>query len=336
MTPLDPTPVVSLITAYWGSMALFAANELGVFTALAGQGKTAAELAGQLGVPERSLGLLLQAMAGLGLLTRVGDRFANTPLADAFLVEGRPAFLGQAIRYAQDGYALWATLPTVVRTGRPPKGAEDYLGADPERTRRFVWAMHARALGVARAVVQCIDLPPGTRLLDLGGGPGTYALLLAAKTPQLSAIVFDLPEIVGISQEIIATSGMSDRVRVQAGDLLRDGYPTGMDAVLVSGVLHRESASTCLDILRRAGEVLRPGGQIIISDVMVDADGASPTMATLFGLHMLVSSERGGVHAKLDHLRWLERLGFTDVTVTDVPPPAVHTVIAGVQRAPSS
>ena len=328
----DPAPILRLITGYWGSMALFAAHELGVFTTLAEGPKSAGDFAIKLGVPERGMALLLQAMAGLGVLAVDGERFANTPLSEAFLVEGRPAYLGNAIRYGADNYRLWGTLADVVRAGMPPADAEGYLGDDADRTRHFVWGMHGRALAVARAVVEFIELPRDTVLLDLGGGPGTYSILLAQKIPGLKAIVFDLPSIVAIAGEIIASSGVAGRVTVQGGDFNVDAYPSGIGATLLSGILHREPEAACRSIIGRARDALVPGGTLVISDVMVNADRVSPPFATLFGLHMLVSSQRGGVHSKADHRQWLEDAGLTDVRVREVPAPAMHTVITAIKR----
>jgi hypothetical protein len=320
-----------LITGYWGSMALFTANELGVFTALASSPRTSDKLAADLGVSERPLRMLLQAMAGLGLLRACGEEFANTPLADAFLVEGHPGSLGRAIRYGADHYAAWGQLTQVVSTGRPPAGVDAYLGADPERTRHFVWGMHERALGVARGIIPFIDLPRATTLLDLGGGPGTYSVLLAQKVADLRAIVFDLPPVVAIAGDIIAASGVADRVRVHAGDYLRDSYPRGVGAVLISGVLHRETESTCRAMLAEVREALVPGGRVIISDVMLDAEKTGPPFATLFALHMLLTSERGGAHSKEEQRRWLEDAGFVSPEVRELPPPAVHTLITATK-----
>jgi hypothetical protein len=42
---------------------------------------------------------------------------------------------------------------------------------------------------------------------------------------------------------------------------------------------------------------------------------------------MLVSSERGGAHAKDEQCRWLTEAGFVDVQLRDLPPPGVHTLI---------
>ena len=324
---VDPTPILQMVTAYWGSMTLFAANEVGLFTALSRGPKDAAALAAELNVAERPLRLLLQGAAGLGLLTHQDGRFANTALAEAYLVEGRPAFLGNAIRYGADNYSLWGTLPNVVRTGKPVTGAEDYLGADREKTRNFVWGMHNRALGVARGIVNFIELAPGTTLLDLGGGPGTYAVLLAQKIAGLRAIVFDLPPVVAIAEEIIASFGLSERVKVQAGDFTTDEYPARVGAALLSGILHREPEATCRAIIRKTWTALEPGGTIIIGDVMLNSDKVSPAFSTLFALHMLVSSERGGAHAKDEQCRWLEDAGFADAQVRDLPPPGVHTLI---------
>jgi hypothetical protein len=329
---VDPTPILQLVTAYWSSMTLFAANDLGVFTALSRGPRTAAELAKDLSVEERALRLLLQGAAGLGFLACQDGRFTNTPLAETYLVEGRPAYLGNAVRYGADNYGLWGALPQVVRTGRPAAGAEDYLGTDPEKTRHFVWGMHNRALGVARSLVQFIDLPAGTRLLDLGGGPGTYSVLLAQKIPGLRAIVFDLAPVVAIAEEIIASFGLGDRVTVQPGDFTAPAYPGGVGAALLSGILHREPEDVCRAIIQKAWAALDPGGTIILGDVMLNGDRTSPTFSTLFGLHMLVCSERGGVHAKDEQCRWLEEAGFTDIQVRDLPPPGVHTIITGKKR----
>lgn len=125
---VDPTPILQMVTAYWGSMTLFAANEVGLFTALSRGPKDAAALAAELNVAERPLRLLLQGAAGLGLLTHQDGRFANTALAEAYLVEGRPAFLGNAIRYGADNYSLWGTLGLIGTTRDHIEKVFDHLG----------------------------------------------------------------------------------------------------------------------------------------------------------------------------------------------------------------
>jgi len=192
------------------------------------------------------------------LLARDGQRYRNTPLADAYLVRGRRAYIGDGLKYAEDLYPAWGRLLELVRTNRPVVEAEEMLGGDQERTRHFVLGMHNRALGIAAALPSGVDLTGRRRLLDVGGGPGTYSILLAKATPGLQATVMDLPGVLEISREIIASYGMGDRVSTQPGDYIAAEFPAGHDVVLLSGMMHRETPETCRRLLRKAFGALDP------------------------------------------------------------------------------
>src|SRR5205085_12310564 len=111
------------------------------------------------------------------------------------------------------------------------------LGADPEQTRAFVLGMHQRAMGIARGVVPFLDMTGVTNLLDVGGGPGTYACLLAQANPDLQVTVRDLPAVVAIAEELIAQAGQSSRVGTLAGDATSGDYGEAKyDSALFSGV----------------------------------------------------------------------------------------------------
>src|SRR6266568_3747342 len=100
----DPSRIMELATGYWGSAALLAASELQVFGALATGPRTAEEVAVACHAPDRSMEMLLDACAGLGLLAKdvgaAAARYANSPAATAFLVPGSPAYLGDALRWS--------------------------------------------------------------------------------------------------------------------------------------------------------------------------------------------------------------------------------------------
>ena len=186
----NPAALIELATAYWGSATLVACVRLRLPTLLAAGPATAEEVSQRAGTDPVATDALLAAMSNVGLCTKGADgRFANTPMAEAFLVEGRPGFLGPALLYNGDVFPLWAKLDEVVRSGKVSESPDQYLGADDERTRNFVYGMHHRALGVGRAVAAVVDLSGRKRLADVGGGPGTYSALLAQKTPGLTAEV---------------------------------------------------------------------------------------------------------------------------------------------------
>lgn len=328
----DPTPIVQLSIAYWSSQALFTANRIGLFPALSKGPKTAVEVAGELGLDPRPTRLLLNACAALGLVEAKGDRFRNTVVSQMFLVSGSPAYMGDALRYGDDMYGIWGKLEDLVRSGRPALAAASYLGSDPDRTRHFVRGMHNRALGAGRALVDLVDLSGKRRLLDVGGGPGTYSALFAARYPGLEAQVLDLPEVVAMAPEILASMPSGERVTTLAGDYHTTPFPPGKDVVLISGVFHRETEEDCRSLIRKAAACLDEKGLLVVSDVFTDAGGAGPAFSALFGLNMALSADNGGVHADEDVAAWMEQAGFGEPKVRAFPPPMPHRVVVGRKR----
>src|SRR5262245_29935088 len=196
----DASIITNLATGYWASMVMIAANRIEIFTKLAAGPLTAAQIAEACDVPVRGLELLLNACVAERLLEKHNETYSNSATAQFFLVPGKPTYLGDALKYSEDLYPVWGNLERTVRTGVLPEKPETILGDDPEKTRNFVMAMHNRALGIARAVIAQMDLTGRKRLFDVGGGPGTYSILLVQKTPGLSATVLDLSAVLRITK----------------------------------------------------------------------------------------------------------------------------------------
>jgi SAM-dependent methyltransferase len=328
---LDPGPLMKLSTAYWDSQVLLTANRLGLFDVLADRTLDAQAVAAALKTAPRPTRLLLKACVGLGLLEENSAGFCNAPLSAAFLVSGRGAYMGNAIRYSDNLYNAWGALETALREDRPAMAPETYLGRDAQKTRDFVYGMHDRALGIGRAMVGLVDLAGRRHMLDVGGGPGTYSALLVQRYPDLQSVVLDLPDVVAIAAEIVAGMGVRERVATLPGDYMKTPFPSEMDVVMISGVFHRETEATCRDLIRRAAASLVPGGLLLISDVFTDAGGAHPVFAALFGLNMMLTAPDGGVHADADAARWMAEAGFS-TQVRPFPPPMPHRMVIGEKR----
>jgi hypothetical protein len=85
-------------------------------------------------------------------------------------------------------------------------------------------------------------------------------------------------------------------------------------------------------LLGKSAASLVPGGLLVVSDVLTDAGGATPSFAALFGVNMMLSAPNGGVHSDADVARWFGEAGFGDVTVRPFPPPMPHRVVTGIKR----
>jgi predicted O-methyltransferase YrrM len=330
----NPGLLMQLALAYRSSMVLFATTELGVFTAL-GQGpKGLAELAQELGAATAPLHLLLEACVGAGMLLRDGERYANTPTTDTFLVRGRPAYIGDGLKYAEDLYPAWGRLAELARSGKPTIEPESILGTDKAKTRAFVYAMHERARGIGAVLPHGVDLTGRRRLLDVGGGPGTYSIALVQKTEGLTSTVLDRPGVLEVTREIVDASGVADRITLLPGDYLESPFGSGYDVALLSGMMHRETPDGCRLLLRKACAALEPGGLVIVSDVFFDDEAKTgPPFAIQFALNMMLTSPHGSAHAKPEMAAWMKESGFEAVEIRDLPPPNPHTLLLGAKPA---
>lgn len=316
---LSPAPIMDLANAYFDSCVLFASAELGVFEALARLGPADGDsLARELGLDSRGANLLLNGCVAVELLEKHGDQYQNTPLSAAFLVPGKPGDLTKAIRYNQDVFGAWHRLSELARKGGPVESPKLHLGGDVERTRRFVLSMHGRVLAIGRPVLAKLNLSGATQLLDVGGGPGTYSVLISKTSPQIRCTVLDLPEIVAIAKELIEQQGASDRVNTLAGDYHTTAFPAGNDIVNFFGVLHQESPESIQDLFKRACASMKPGGTVYVMDMMTDASHTQPKFSALFALTMALTTNDGWVFSSSEVQNWLENAGFVGFEVAPI------------------
>lgn len=316
---------MDIANAFMDSGTLFTASDAGVFAKLAElESATAAEMAQHLQLNPRATGLLLNACVAAGLLTKHEEKFRNTPDAQIFLVPGRPGDLSRALRYNRDVLPAWQNASQFIRSGMPVERPELHLGEDQDRTRTFVLSMHHRALAIGRAVVPMLDLQGRKSLLDVGGGPGTYAVLFAKANPGLTATVLDLPGVAAIASELIRDQDASAAVRTLAGDYRTREFPAGADVIHFFGMLHQESPESILNLFRRAFDCLPSGGLVHVMDMMTDHTRAAPKYSAMFALNMALTTQSGWVFSDEDLTKWFGECGFVDVTVQPLPPPMPH------------
>ena len=322
---VNPNKILDLTNAFFDSCVLFAASDAGIFAKL-DQLKQAncQTIADELKLNERGARLLLDGAVAIGLLNKTDDLYENAPEASAFLVPGKPGDLSKAIRYNRDVYPAWGSLRDFANTGAPVERPELHLGDDKDRTRTFVLSMHSRCLAIGQAVVPMLDFSKCEKLLDCGGGPGTYSALIAKRNPQINCTVLDLPAVVEIAGELIEEAGLSEQVKTLPGSYHETEFPKDQDAVNFFGVLHQESPAAILALFKRAFEALKPGGQINVLDMMTDATRTAPKFSALFAINMALTTNNGWVFSDADVKSWLEEAGFIDVDVSPLPAPMPH------------
>jgi hypothetical protein len=226
MEPRVPRPD-TIQALRWGADAAFAmlaGLQLNVFTPLQGGPLTPAQLAEAIGVGPVRLRLLLYALVAAGLLTEQDGRFANTPEAQHFLVQGPPTSLGGLHRHLAAQWAFKLHTATSIRTG-VPQAHLDFTQASPEALEAFLRRINVSTVAAAQEIGARYDFAATRTLVDVGGGAGGMAVPLTQMYPQLQATVVDLPTVTPITAKLVAEAGATDRVTVQAADVVRSPVP---------------------------------------------------------------------------------------------------------------
>ena len=293
---------------YQRSMVLLAALKLGVFRALADGAFDAGALARRVGADGERVSILLDALAALGLVEKRGRRYRNAKPAHDLLLPG-PRSKESILLHHLDGWGEWGRLPSTIRAGRKPRG-----GAPGTWYENFIRGMEENALERAAAVARGIPLRPGERVLDLGGGPGTYAVAWAAASPDAVITVFDTPATLRVTRKILREKGAKGRVRLLEGDFLVDPIGGPFDFVWISQILHAYSVSDCVKLLRRARAALAPGGRVAVQEFLLAEGKTSPPGPVFFSVHMVAVTEGGRAYTAREIAAMMKAAGFRKIS----------------------
>jgi ubiquinone/menaquinone biosynthesis C-methylase UbiE len=330
--PGGPTPerINQLSWGYAPSAALATAVELSLFTHVAQGKNTLAELEKATGASRRGLRMLVDTMVGLQFLTREGtgdrERFGLTPESEAFLVEGKPSFLGRFAQWsAQNLMRDWTSLTECVRTGKPVRPVDN-----PEEG-AALWDELVDLLfpmaypSAARLGEELKRLYPDgpLRLLDVAAGSGVWGIAPAKVNPNARVVAFDLPGTLPHTRRWAEQSGVADRFEFRAGDIRKDDLGSAeFDAVILGNICHSEGAEHTRRLFAKVARALKPGGTLAIADMLPNEDRSGPLFPLLFALNMLVHTTEGDTFTFAEYDQWLREAGFRDARLLEVPAPS--------------
>jgi SAM-dependent methyltransferase len=306
-----PTPdfIFQIAQGFMASKHLFAASELGLFEAL-GEGPTDLDgLAARTGLTPRTARISADSMVAIGLLERHGPDYANSPLAAAFLSGATEADMRPLLKFWDKlSYPAWNDLAGALGRGRP---AYEIFEIDEELVPIMSAGIEAATAGACRALPGVAGLPTACRVLDIGGGTGSWAIALGQADPALSATVFELPQVASVAQERLRTTALSDRIDVVAGDVLNGELPPGYDTFLMANVVHYFNPETNQSILRRIRSAAEPGARLLLADFWTDPTHSQPLPAALMAGEFAIHLNDGDVYSVEEATTWLASTGWS-------------------------
>ncbi len=323
---LTPGQLFSISGSYWQACTLHAGVRLEIFTVIGEDQITGDEIAQRLNGDLRGVKTLLNALAGMGLLAKQGDLYANTEAGKAFLVKDSAKYLGYILMHHHFLMESWSRLHEAVKSGSPVR---ERPHDDEDRRESFLMGMFNLAMSLAPRVASQINLESRHRLLDLGGGPGTYAIHFCLANPELKATIYDLATTRPFAHRTIEQFGLANRIDFLAGNYLENDIDGTYDVAWLSHILHGEGPEECQDIIRKVVSVLKPGGLIFIHDFILDNTLDGPLFPALFSLNMLLGTRHGQSYAENQIMEMLAGAGVKEIRRIPFQGPNDSGIIVG-------
>ena len=273
---------------------LHACLELDVFSILANGPVALPDLAARLDLPPESAQRLIDAAAALQLVDRRrGGRIGLGPLGAALVQNDAVAAMVAHHRM------LYADLADPVALLRGQAGATSLSSywayarsqspaeAGAAQTADYTALMATSQTLVAGEILAAYDLRPHRRLMDVGGGDGSFLAAAAARAPGLELVLYDLPAVAVQAQQRLAAAGLSARATAVGGSFLDGALPEGADLISLVRVVHDHDDDNVCQILRAVRVALPVGGKLLLAEPMARTPGAERMGDAYFGFYLL-------------------------------------------------
>ncbi len=298
-----------IVYSFRVSRIIFSALDLDLFNVMGHREWAIPQLAKRLKVSTRGLHILCRNLASVGLLVPALGRYRTSAIVKRYLQKESSEYRGDYVRLMHRQWDEWSRLTDVVQTGVPFDSQEPET---PEYRESFTWAMHHRSQEPAEQVASQLSLKSARSFLDVGGGPGTYALAFLHKNPKLQATVMDRPAALEVAKVLATQSSLESRLSYQTGDFINDKIPGKYDIIWYSNVLHIYSPAENLKVFRKIKRALNPGGRLLIQDTFLEnPKGLRPLETNLFAVSMLLYTDTGNTYPIQDVRAWLQKAGLS-------------------------
>ncbi|XP_072850603.2 acetylserotonin O-methyltransferase-like [Pogona vitticeps] len=287
------------------SKIMFTACELGVFDLLleSGEPLSSGAIAERLGTSPSGTERLLEACVSLKLLRMERKDseglYGNTNLANLYLAKSSPKTQYHYLKfYSEVTYPGLQFLTDIVREGKGlfkkthgmlPNSCFAALYRSEEELQRFSDAMNDAWNLYGREVMSAFNLSQFPLIYDLGGGSGTLAKECVSLYPNSMVTIFDLPKVVERAKKQPMSSDKG-QITFQEGDFFKDPVPEA-DLYILARILHDWEDEKCVQLLTKLHQACRPGGGVLVIEMLLNEDRCGPFEAHLHSMLMLVLTE---------------------------------------------
>ena len=296
------------IYSFQKSRVVLTAFELNIFSEIGDKRVSSKQVAKILNTDPRATDRLMNAIVAIGLIGKENNLFFNTDISLKYLIKGSPEYLG-GLMHSVNLWNNWSTLTECVKKGKRVLQKSEFE-KDSGSAKAFIAAMHERGCLQAQKVISLFDLENIKTVLDIGGGSGAYSFAFVNAKDNITATVFDLPNITPITKRYIKNEELDDKIKVIDGNYLTDDFGTGYDLAFLSAIIHINSYEQNKTLIKNCYNALNPNGFIAIQDHIMSDERTNAAEGAIFSLNLLVGTECGDTYTEKEITEWLNEAGF--------------------------
>ncbi len=319
---LSPHPLMRLLGDFANSQILDASLEYDFFTLVHEGHHTAEEVARRAGTDPRATRIVLDGLLALALIEKRSGRYYLAPISEAFLVRGKPSYMGD---FRHVALALWngmAHLKDSLKTGKPFSRLD--TGNALSVWEKLVLGIIVIAEPAAKALCDALGIGTerkGIRVLDIAGGSSIFGMTILSRDPAAQVTQLDWPNVNAVAKKLNQERGLDGKIRFVDGEhrsaqIESDYY----DLVIASNFCRFESPKGNQELFAKACRALKPGGHFVVNDFLPNEERTEPTFVLRFSVYTLTHTPEGECWTLRQYSDWLRAAGFTTIeTRGDIP-----------------
>ena len=316
---VNPEHIFFALNAFQQSVALKGAIELELFTHVADEAKTPAEIAPRCQANERGVRILCDYLTVTGFLTKADGAYALTPESATFLSKRSPAYMGSIANFILNDRQMrnYHDIAGIVR-----KGGSLSDEMDPENA---VWVEFARNMvPIVYPATQALAAAVGEsrnamKVLDIAAGHGMFGIAVGLRNPSAEIVAVDWKNVLEVAKENAARAGVQDRYRTVPGSAFDVDFGAGYDAVLLPNFLHHFDYATNVGLIRKLRAAMNPGARAFTVEFVPNDDRVSPPVPAAFSFTMLGATNGGDAYTFRELDQMFRDAGFSSTGIHDIP-----------------
>lgn len=315
---VDDRCLLNILYGLTGAQALFVAHDLKLFKLLSKRSLSLSEICEEYNIYPRAAQAMLSMLASQELVRLTDEkRYILTEISEDYLLEESPTYFGSLLDrgwQVSEVYSFESFKKALMTNTAQVYGGDDLFETNEQQmefAKAFTRSMHSKSMGPASAWPSVVDLSDSRCMLDVGGGSAAHSIWAVLSWPRLQAVVYDRPVVCDVAKEFIHKFRQQDKIQICPGDMWKDDFPEA-DLHFYSDIFHDWTPEQCSFLAEKSFETLKPGGRIVVHEMLFDDDKTGPYPVAAYNIFMLLWSKGQQLSVKeLSEL--LEKARFIDI-----------------------